>query len=407
MTENALRAERQIKIEEIVPEGPIAREPMERPENKARDILHRFIAQLNSTDPEILEEVEEIENLDNIDLDELANISLDDEKIEIKDEKKPFTAWRPKFTLRNHLNTVRSLDYHPKEPILLSAGDDGCVKLWNLKAAGHDKEPICTFREHIGAVNCVAFGGSTGIFYSAGVDSTVNVWNLPSLDRTPYDPYPTSYLKTSLVGHTDIVWGLAAHPHIPNLAVSSSSDGTVKLWNHLKDNSVVQSRKFDSAPTAVQFLSSDSSKIAVTTRDNQLNILDISNFAILSSVKLDDSVDSQPNCITSSPFNELVLIGHQDKCVRYVDLKSNNVVDSVLVHLDSVTDICMNSAGDNFVTCSADGSFRIWDMSFNCMQESPAHRSKLNESALCVQYHKSFDLLATGGADSLLKIFSK
>lgn len=42
-------------------------------------------------------------------------------------------TWSPKFTLRSHYDAVRGLAFHPAEAALLTASEDGTLKLWNLQ----------------------------------------------------------------------------------------------------------------------------------------------------------------------------------------------------------------------------------------------------------------------------------
>ncbi|XP_035170080.1 striatin-4-like, partial [Oxyura jamaicensis] len=64
-------------------------------------------------------------------------------------------TWNPKFTLRSHYDAVRGLAFHPAEAALLTASEDGTLKLWNLqktvaakKNAALDVEPVYAFRGH-------------------------------------------------------------------------------------------------------------------------------------------------------------------------------------------------------------------------------------------------------------------
>ncbi len=69
--------------------------------------------------------------------------------------------WNLKYTLRSHWDAVRSMQFHPVEPVLVTVGEDGTAKLWNLAAKSSDTkspqssssivtelEPIYTFRGH-------------------------------------------------------------------------------------------------------------------------------------------------------------------------------------------------------------------------------------------------------------------
>ena len=47
--------------------------------------------------------------------------------------------WTRKFGLKGHFDAVRSIVFHPSEPYLFSAGEDGLVMLWNLRRSGSPK----------------------------------------------------------------------------------------------------------------------------------------------------------------------------------------------------------------------------------------------------------------------------
>lgn len=49
-------------------------------------------------------------------------------------------TWNPKFTLRSHFDSVRSLAFHPVEPVLVTASEDHTLKLWNLQKTAPAKK---------------------------------------------------------------------------------------------------------------------------------------------------------------------------------------------------------------------------------------------------------------------------
>ncbi len=49
-------------------------------------------------------------------------------------------TWNPRFTLRSHFDAIRALTFHPSQAVLLSASEDGTLKLWNLNKAMHSKK---------------------------------------------------------------------------------------------------------------------------------------------------------------------------------------------------------------------------------------------------------------------------
>ncbi|KAK6054890.1 WD domain, G-beta repeat protein [Cooperia oncophora] len=64
------------------------------------------------------------------------NIDIKDDFI-IEDDEESLKAakWNVKLTLRSHLDAIRAMQFHPVEPVLITAGEDGTAKLWNLDGA--------------------------------------------------------------------------------------------------------------------------------------------------------------------------------------------------------------------------------------------------------------------------------
>lgn len=49
-------------------------------------------------------------------------------------------TWNPKFTLRSHFDSIRSLAFHPQEPVLVTASEDHTLKMWNLQKTAPAKK---------------------------------------------------------------------------------------------------------------------------------------------------------------------------------------------------------------------------------------------------------------------------
>uniref|UniRef100_A0A2K6R8L7 Striatin 4 n=1 Tax=Rhinopithecus roxellana TaxID=61622 RepID=A0A2K6R8L7_RHIRO len=176
-----------------------------------------------------------------VSLGDLADLTVtndNDLSCDLSDSKDAFKkTWNPKFTLRSHYDGIRSLAFHHSQSALLTASEDGTLKLWNLqkavtakKNAALDVEPIHAFRAHRGPVLAVAMGSNSEYCYSGGADACIHSWKIPDLSMDPYDGYDPSVLSHVLEGHGDAVWGLAFSPASQRLA-SCSADGTVRIWD--------------------------------------------------------------------------------------------------------------------------------------------------------------------------------
>ncbi|KAI8838444.1 WD40-repeat-containing domain protein [Chytriomyces cf. hyalinus JEL632] len=207
----------------------------------------------------------------------------------------PSKLWKVKSTLSSHLDAVRTIQFLPNSnqqsqsqkhsKSLLTASEDGTIKLWSLdplfpssttSATGStrrrpstmsssllDLEPSYTFRGHIGPVTALAVCSDASGFYTGGVDASVRYWNLVDKNgnsltkRDSYDSYRTHLYPESsctcvplmlyskfvsesnpqkeiIVAHTDVIWEMALNSDV----VSGTADATVHLATASADGTV-------------------------------------------------------------------------------------------------------------------------------------------------------------------------
>ena len=109
--------------------------------------------------------------------------------------------------------------------------------------------------------------------------------------------------------------------------------------------------------------------------------------------------------------NDLFLTGHEDKHVKFFDVKSNKIISDFVAHTDSVNDLCKGFNEYQLLTCSQDGSVRSWDLrggKNKLIFDIPAHRKKYDEGcfALKTLQYRGENYFVTCGADGCIKIFS-
>ncbi|KAI8641506.1 WD40-repeat-containing domain protein [Parasitella parasitica] len=345
--------------------------------------------------------------------------------------------WKPRVTIKGHLDSVRTVAFHPKEMIAASGSDDGTVKIWNLqRATGKDgnaakkgsheeADPSITFRGHTNVVTAVAISASQNRVYSASLDSSIRVWKLPGEERGPFSPVDPSMNEATYIGHTDAIWDFKLSPdnYHSNLLASASADGTVKIWDTQTSGNLLKSSwTFDGistegalkdkvAPTSLDFCQTDIHKIAVSFANAKIRLYDVETGQVIMTMKgSDDSYDNtfatQINCIVSHPTMPIIVSGHEDRHIRFYDLKSGECIQSVSGHLDAVTSLNIDSAGTGMVSGGHDSSIRLWDVaSKSCIQEFSAHRRKGDEGVLDAKFHPSFPWMISGGADGIIKAY--
>ncbi|KAM8842840.1 striatin [Synchiropus picturatus] len=326
-------------------------------------------------------------------------------------------TWNPKFTLRSHFDSVRSLAFHPVEPVLVTASEDQTLKLWNLqkttptkKCAALDVEPIYTFRGHSGAVLCVTMSSSGDQCFSGGVDGTIQSWNTPDHNVDPYDSYESSVLRGALCGHTDSVWGVvycSAHQRL----LSCSADGTVRLWNAATVSpclAVFNARGELGIPTSVDVASSDPAHMVTSFSTGHIGLFNMETQQLVLTMESAGPPDAPTkiNKVLSHPTLPITITAQEDRHIQFFDNNTGKLAHSMVAHLDSVTSLAVDPNGLYLMSGSHDCSIRLWNMdSKTCIQEFTAHRKKSDESIHDVAFHPTKCYIGSAGADALAKVF--
>ncbi|EGO21685.1 hypothetical protein SERLADRAFT_474407 [Serpula lacrymans var. lacrymans S7.9] len=345
--------------------------------------------------------------------------------------------WKPKRTLRNHLDAVRALAFHPTELCLATGGDDYTVKIWRMDLATlassatrntTEVEPQLTLRGHSAAITRLVHSPSKQLLYSASLDSSIRIWALPSSSHTTYAPYDETSARGELIGHTDAVWDLALVRDESTL-ISCGAEGAVKIWDvsgpsgggslrltwgyHGLD-SVEHVAEDADAPgaTAVEAIKADLKKVAVAYQNAVVKIFDIESGKELSRLPTDGTYNGSPatqiNRIVSHPTMPIIVTAHEDNLIRISDITTGQCTHTMPAHLDGITSLSIDAAGFSLVSGSHDCSIRFWDLlgSRTCTQELTTHREKAREGVLDVEFHPSLPFMASAGADGVVKLYA-
>eukprot|EP00088_Acartia_fossae_P067130 TRINITY_DN8357_c1_g1_i11.p1 TRINITY_DN8357_c1_g1~~TRINITY_DN8357_c1_g1_i11.p1 ORF type:complete len:732 (-),score=183.25 TRINITY_DN8357_c1_g1_i11:347-2542(-) len=329
-------------------------------------------------------------------------------------------TWSAKYTLRSHFDGIRSLAFHPSEPVLITASEDQTLKMWNLqkattckKSTALDVEPVYTFRGHTGPVLCLEVSNNGDYCFSGGLDGTVRCWNIPPPSIDPYDTYDASVSYCVLEGHTDAVWDLSYNTTRQQL-VSCAADSSVKVWSVADKKLVCTLPALEGAGEAssVCWVVGEAAHCIVGYGASAVcTIVDTETGNTV--IKLDtahDPVSGQAvgpiNKVLSHPTLALTITAHEDRHIRFYDNSSGQLLHSMVAHLDSVTSLAVDQHGLYLISGSHDCSIRVWNLeSKTCVQEMTAHRKKFDESILDVAFHPSRPYIASAGADAMAKVY--
>ncbi|GAM18519.1 hypothetical protein SAMD00019534_016940 [Acytostelium subglobosum LB1] len=346
---------------------------------------------------------------------ELNDIKLEDNS-KLQNDSAP-RQWRFKHTLKSHFDGVRSLQFHPTEPLLVSASEDNTLKIWNLnhlsvattKKAGSmpDVEPLHTFRGHTGPVFTTVLSENGSHLYSAGFDGVIKRWTMPSGDADLYHRYGRleNYLDREFDGHADGIWDLQLVGR-SNLA-SASSDGTVCIWDVNSGalcSKLTHPNGLSVAPTSMSLPATESAqRLLVAYNDGSVLLYDIESGRVVSELR--PSNEAQVNKVVTHNLMPLAITGSEDHKIEFWDLVSNQTVHSMVAHSDAITSLTIDPSGLYVASCSHDSTIRFWDISSKtCAQDLISHRPKYNESIHTIKYHPTKGYFASGGADAVIRI---
>ncbi|XP_004543736.1 striatin-4 isoform X1 [Maylandia zebra] len=353
-------------------------------------------------------------------LGELADLTVandNDLSMDLQDNREEFKkTWNPRFTLRSHFDAIRALTFHPSQAVLLTASEDGTLKLWNLNKAMHSKknaaldvEPIYTFRAHSGAVLSLTMGEDGESCYSGGLDGSIRCWKMPDLNVDPYDNYDPGIESSVLAGHEDSVWGLT-YSAVHHRLASCSADGTIRIWDPQNSSpcmSVFNKEREHGTPTSVAFVATDPNQVVVSFDGGETLLYDLNTEQSVTMLDTQTKDGRELiNRVVSHPSEPISITAHENRTIRFLDNKTGKVVHSMVAHLDAVTCLTTDPKGTYLISGSHDCSVRLWMLdNRTCVQEITAHRKKHDEAIHDVAFHSSQPFIASAGADALAKIF--
>ncbi len=251
-------------------------------------------------------------------------------------------------TLRGHESTVWDINFSPDGTKLVSASEDGTVKLWDV----NDGRELKTLRGHEGTVWSASFSPDGKTIASASDDSTIKLWQF-------FDRSDIKVLRVHRQGVTSLSFS-----HDGKWLLSASIDGKVWLWNLEGQEPKLINR--ENSPVWSASFSPDNKTIAFATNDNVVNLW---------------SFDRQES-------NKLE--GHKER----------------------VGSLNFSPDGQAIASASWDGTVKLWDLNGRLLQSLEYHDDKDNKDipirvrVLSVSFSPDGKTLLATGDDKTLKLWS-
>jgi WD40 repeat protein len=260
------------------------------------------------------------------------------------------------LALTGHEGPPGPVDWSPDGSTILTAGEDGTVRLWSADTS----EELQTISVLAGAsrddrfrliVRDAAWSPDGDSFVTAAQDGTARVWRLSQRSVAAGDSGTVEELM-ALSGHAGGVTGASWSPDGERLA-TAGQDGTVKVWLTTTGELAVSIDAHEGEVESVDW-SPDGTRLASAGQDSTVKVW------------LADTGDqvftfrgvTQPHHVTWSPDStQLAVRGEYD--VRVLDLSRE--LPQFVGHTDTVVDAQWSPDGQRVVTAGQDGSVRMWN----------------------------------------------
>jgi WD40 repeat protein len=254
----------------------------------------------------------------------------------------PVRVGGSKRTFAGHGAWVNGCAVTPDGRRVVSASDDGTLKVWELETG----QELATLEGHESVVSGCAVTPDGQRVVSASDDGTLKVWELE-----------TGQELATLKGHGDRVNGCAVTPD-GRRVVSASDDGTLKVWELETGQELAtleghRDRVSDCAVTP------DGRRVVSAAWDTTLKVWELETGQELAT--LEGHRDRVNGCAVT-PDGWRVVSASDDGTLKVWKLETGQELATLKGHRDWVTGCAVTPDGRRVVSASGDTTLKMWEL---------------------------------------------
>lgn len=255
--------------------------------------------------------------------------------------------WQPVAVghdLAGHSREAWTLDFSPDGHTLVSGGDDGTVKLWNMDTA----QERGTLDVPPSTVVDARFSPSGDRFVSLCLDGSLRLWNIDKSSHTPTGPPQVvqSHRKARC-----LAWSQDGRT-----LVTGGYDGDIMIWN--AESLKLRYRYRDHSTTVRQILFLDNDQTLLTvSNDHQVLLWNLTDpIRILRRWEEDTEIHNA--VLLNTPGQ--VALGLRSGVISIRDTSTGKLLGSLVGHQDRVRSMALSPDGQVLASGDETGLIRLW-----------------------------------------------
>ncbi len=292
-----------------------------------------------------------------------------------------FQITNPRLTLPS-TSFTRALAFSKDGKGLFTGSEDGLIRFWDPESG----QMLGSFKGHAGAVRSLAFNPGGNQLASAGFDYTVRLWD-----------FDIVLVARNVGQHDSPVWSAAFSPE-GDRVVSAGADRTVRVWD-LASGKALHTITGHNAPVTAALYSPDAKYIASVGADKVLRLWDAASGAAL---RTGVGHTGTITALDIAAEGKRIVTGAADRRVKIWDADTAKELLSIDDNPSLVAAVAFRPDGKQIAVGNVDQTIALYDAAGKLQQRWNAHAVSVNS----VAYSPNGQLLASGGNDALVKVWS-
>jgi WD40 repeat protein len=276
-----------------------------------------------------------------------------------------------------HTDAVRSLVFAPDNKTFFSAGSDGRILKWDIKAKTYSvviENPM---------VNRVIDVSDDGKWLACGTDGKgVQLFHTGTNQAEP----------KILSGEDNRIRTLDFLPDNKRM-FSAGTAGVITLWDLESDKSTVFANT--GSPVDILVVSRDGKYLAAGTRDGRIIIYEVGNSG--SSFVMHENTGNSVLALDFGQEDKLLASGDVEGNVLVWDFMSRSILNNLRGHRARITQLKFSPDGSILATSSNDGSVRMWET--RNLNNQPIVLTANAGFVFCVAFSPDGEYVLTGSTD--------